>query len=49
MFVFHLKHMQQNPDTPGEHTSWGMEDSLGAVLFPPTMCPLSSKSPPSFQ
>lgn len=49
MFVFHLSHMQQNPDIPGEHTSWGREDSLGAVLFPPAMFPLSSKSPASFQ
>lgn len=48
---FHLNRMQKKPktDPPGDDTSWGMENSLGAVLFPPVMCPLSSKSPASFQ
>lgn len=49
MFVFSFKSHARRPktDPPGEDASWGMESR--AALFPPATCPLSSKSPASFQ
>lgn len=49
MFVFSVQQKAHHTDTPGEHTSRGMETSLRAVLFPPATYPLSSRSPASFQ